>query len=145
MAKTFSTDINGNTIIVREINTNKLKDLDSNYTGVKYRDVLVSPAVSKCKKLNKKKDLVKITDAEVSYLASKPLVPFLALVDPPTSAENTILGSPDLNSNIPSPASSDSNLLSFPKVKFGAPYEKKLRESDVKKFMENQVQEINTN
>lgn len=38
MEKTFSTDLNGNTIIVNELNTNKLKQLDINFTGIKFEE-----------------------------------------------------------------------------------------------------------
>ena len=40
-SKTFSTDLNGNTVLVKEINANNLKDLDCNYTGVKFTDLPV--------------------------------------------------------------------------------------------------------
>ena len=77
MEKTFSTDLNGNTIIVNELNTNKLKQLDINFTGIKFEEGQMQTHVrpKKSSKITKNTE-----NDELSYHKNKPLVPFLALL-----------------------------------------------------------------
>jgi hypothetical protein len=105
------------------VNTDKLKELDLNYTGVKFKDMppeLKSKRSSKIKKPKKKIDDNKtIEEVEICYESNRPLVPFLAMLEPQTGT-NTGMNSPNtpINGGLPSPTSSDSDLFSAGALKF---------------------------
>jgi hypothetical protein len=85
LTKAFSTDIYGNTIIVRDVNVNKLKELDQNFQGIKYIEnqekPFIAPAVS-AKSLKKKSKSLQKASAELSYAPNRSLVPHLAFYEP---------------------------------------------------------------
>ena len=74
-SETYSTDIYGKMSIVKQVKINKLRDLDSNYTGIKHME--------KQEELGKviKKKILKKDESEISYESKKPLVPFLAFLE----------------------------------------------------------------